>query len=52
MSGPTLVFGEESTRVMYRIQQFAKLAGVTVRTLHPYARIGLLTRISHDAVAV
>jgi MerR family transcriptional regulator, thiopeptide resistance regulator len=28
---------------MYRIQQFAQLAGVTVRTLHHYDRLGLLT---------
>ena len=27
---------------MYRIQQFAQLAGVTVRTLHHYDRLGLL----------
>jgi DNA-binding transcriptional MerR regulator len=27
---------------MYRTQQFAKLAGVTVRTLHHYDRLGLL----------
>ena len=28
---------------MFRIQQFAKLANVTVRTLHHYDRLGLLT---------
>lgn len=28
---------------MYRIQQFARLAGVTVRTLHHYDRVGLLS---------
>jgi len=28
---------------MYRIQQFAQLAGVTVRTLHHYDRLGLLS---------
>ena len=27
---------------MYRAQQFAELAGVTVRTLHHYDRLGLL----------
>lgn len=27
---------------MYRVQEFAKLAGVTVRTLHHYDRLGLL----------
>ena len=28
---------------MYLVQQFAKLAGVTVRTLHHYDRLGLLS---------
>ena len=27
---------------MYRVQEFAALAGVTVRTLHHYDRLGLL----------
>ena len=27
---------------VYRIQEFAKLAGVTVRALHHYDRLGLL----------
>jgi DNA-binding transcriptional MerR regulator len=27
---------------LYRIHEFAKLAGVTVRTLHHYDRLGLL----------
>ena len=31
------------TAAMYLIQQFAKLAGVTVRTLHHYDRLGLLS---------
>jgi len=35
----------------YRVQEFAKLAGVTVRTLHHYDRVGLLkprrTRVSY-----
>ncbi|MFT4112907.1 MerR family transcriptional regulator [Silvibacterium sp.] len=30
-------------RIHFRIQEFAKLAGVTVRTLHHYDRLGLLT---------
>ena len=29
---------------VYRIQEFAKLAGVTVRALHHYDRLGLLNR--------
>src|SRR5438067_766081 len=33
--------GEDALR-MYRIQEFAAKAGVTVRTLHHYDRIGLL----------
>jgi DNA-binding transcriptional MerR regulator len=32
----------ESFRTMFRVQQFAKLAHVTVRTLHHYDRLGLL----------
>jgi DNA-binding transcriptional MerR regulator len=31
------------TQAVYRIQEFAKLAGVTVRALHHYDRVGLLT---------
>lgn len=32
----------ETTQRTYRVAEFAKLAGVTVRTLHHYDRIGLL----------
>jgi MerR family transcriptional regulator, thiopeptide resistance regulator len=33
---------ENSTKELYRTQEFAKLAGVTVRALHHYDRLGLL----------
>ena len=32
-----------STTATFRAREFAELAGVTVRTLHHYDRIGLLT---------
>ena len=32
----------ESTK-LYKVREFAKLAGVTVRALHHYDRLGLLT---------
>jgi MerR family transcriptional regulator, thiopeptide resistance regulator len=35
--------------VVFRIQQFAKLANVTVRTLHHYDRLGLLSPTLHSA---
>lgn len=34
---------KRKAQTVYRIQEFAKLAGVTVRALHHYDRIGLLT---------
>lgn len=36
------------TRGMYQVRQFAKLAGVTVRTLHHYDHLGLLKPCSHS----
>jgi DNA-binding transcriptional MerR regulator len=36
------VFVESGTKEVYRVQEFAKLAGVTVRALHHYDRLGLL----------
>ncbi len=33
---------KEPTRAVYRVQEFATLAGVTVRALHHYDRLGLL----------
>jgi DNA-binding transcriptional MerR regulator len=33
----------QKAKDVYRIQEFAKLAGVTVRALHHYDRVGLLT---------
>lgn len=32
----------ETTTTLYRVQEFAQLAGVTVRALHHYDRVGLL----------
>jgi DNA-binding transcriptional MerR regulator len=32
----------ETTTTLYRVQEFAELAGVTVRALHHYDRVGLL----------
>src|SRR3954452_11898723 len=32
----------ENTTTLYKIQEFAELAGVTVRALHHYDRLGLL----------
>jgi MerR family transcriptional regulator, thiopeptide resistance regulator len=34
---------KQKARAVYRIQEFAKVAGVTVRALHHYDRVGLLT---------
>jgi DNA-binding transcriptional MerR regulator len=34
---------KQKSKGVYRIQEFAKLAGVTVRALHHYDRVGLLT---------
>jgi DNA-binding transcriptional MerR regulator len=34
---------KQKAQAVYRIQEFAKLAGVTVRALHHYDRVGLLT---------
>src|SRR6185295_10972626 len=34
---------KQKAKDVFRIQEFAKLAGVTVRALHHYDRVGLLT---------
>src|SRR5579871_75773 len=36
------VFVESDTKELYQTQEFAKMAGVTVRALHHYDRLGLL----------
>jgi DNA-binding transcriptional MerR regulator len=40
---------KQKTPGVYRIQEFARLVGVTVRTLHHYDRVGLLTPTARSA---
>ena len=41
----------QTTAAVYRIQEFATLAGVTVRALHHYDRLGLLKPSGRSAAA-